>query len=203
LRLIPRDEQFYELFSQIADRLTGASTLLHELFTNPGDLERIVGEIKELEHEADNLTHEVIQRLDRTFVTPFDREDIHQLASELDEVVDLVDGAARRAAIYRISTIPKGAVVLTEVLTRAAACVKVAVDGMKTPKIVNKQTEELKTFEEEGDAAYHEAMGILFDDSSDPIQVIKWKELYDKIEDAIDQCEDVGNVLQSISLKNA
>jgi predicted phosphate transport protein (TIGR00153 family) len=203
LRLIPRDEQFYELFSQIAERLTGSSKLLHEMFNNPGDMDRIVGEIKEIEHQADNLTHEVIQRLDRTFVTPFDREDIHQLASELDDVVDLVDGAARRAAIYRITEIPKGAVLLTDVLVRAADCVKVAVDGMKTPKIVNKQTESLKVYEEEGDAVYHEAMGILFDKSSDPIQVIKWKELYDKIEDAIDQCEDVGNVLQSISLKNA
>jgi predicted phosphate transport protein (TIGR00153 family) len=203
LRLIPRDQQFYELFSQIAERLTGSSKLLHELFENPGDMQRKVAEIKELEHQADNLTHEVIERLDRTFVTPFDREDIHELASELDEVIDLVDGAARRADIYRITEIPKGAVILTDVLCKAAVCVEAAVRGMKTQKIVNAQTEELKKFEEEGDAAYHEAMGILFDNSSDPIQVIKWKELYDKIEDAIDQCEDVGNVLQSISLKNA
>ncbi len=203
MRLIPRDQQFYELFAQIAERLTASTKLLHEMFKNPGELHRRVGEIKELEHQADNLTHEVIERLDRTFVTPFDREDIHELASELDEVIDLVDGAARRADIYRITEIPKGAIVLTEVLCKASLCVEAAVRGMKTQKIVNAQTEELKKFEEEGDAAYHEAMGVLFDNSSDPIQVIKWKELYDKIEDAIDQCEDVGNVLQSISLKNA
>lgn len=203
MRLIPRDQQFYELFSQIAERLGGSSKLLHEMFKNPRDISRLVGEIKELEHQADNLTHEVIERLDRTFVTPFDREDIHQLASELDEVIDLVDGAARRADIYRITEVPKGAVILTEVLCRASVCVQEAVKGMKSQKIVNKLTEELKQLEEEGDAAYHDAMGILFDNSTDPIQVIKWKELYDKIEDAVDQCEDVGNVLQSISLKNA
>jgi uncharacterized protein len=203
LRLIPRDQQFYELFAQMAERLTASSKLLHEMFKNPGEMSRLVSEIKELEHQADNLTHEVIERLDRTFVTPFDREDIHELASELDEVIDLVDGAARRADIYRITQVPNGAVVLTEVLSRAAVCVQDAVRGMKTPKIVNQRTEELKALEEEGDAVYHEAMGVLFDSEKDPIQVIKWKELYDKVEDALDHCEDVGNVLQSISLKNA
>ena len=203
MRLIPRDQQFYELFAQIAERLTASSKLLHEMFKNPGEMPRLVAAIKELEHQADNLTHEVIERLDRTFVTPFDREDIHELASELDEVIDLVDGAARRADIYRIKEVPNGAVTLTEVLCRAAVCVETAVRGMKTQKIVNQRTEELKVLEEEGDAIYHEAMGVLFDNSTDPIQVIKWKELYDKIEDALDHCEDVGNVLQSISLKNA
>lgn len=203
MRLIPRDQQFYELFSQIAERLGGSSRLLHEMFTRPADMPRLVAEIKELEHQADDLTHEVIERLDRTFVTPFDREDIHQLASELDEVIDLVDGAARRADIYRITQVPNGAVVLTEVLCRAAVCVQDAVRGMKSQKIVNQRTDELKRLEEEGDAAYHEGMGVLFDNEKDPIQVIKWKELYDRIEDALDHCEDVGNVLQSISLKNA
>jgi len=203
LRLIPRDQQFYELFSQIAERLTASAILLHKMFEKPAELDLQVAEIKELEHQADTLTYEVIQRLDRTFVTPFDREDIHQLASELDEVIDLIDGAARRAAIYRITTVPKGAMMLTEVLVRATACVQDAVKGMKSQKIVNARTEELKRLEEEGDAAYHDAMGILFDAEQDPIQVIKWKELYDKVEDALDQCEDVGNVLQSISLKNA
>lgn len=203
MRLIPRDQQFYQLFSQIAERLTGSSRLLHEMFKDPGEIQRHVSEIKELEHQADDLTHEVIERLDRTFVTPFDREDIHELASELDEVIDLVDGAARRADIYRITEVPQGAVILTEVLCRAADCVEAAVRGMKSQKIVNELTEELKRLEEEGDAVYHEAMGILFDNSTDPILVIKWKELYDRIEDALDHCEDVGNVLQSISLKNA
>ena len=203
MRLIPRDQQFYELFAQIAERLTSSTKLLHELFSKPDQMARLVAQIKELEHQADDLTHEVIERLDRTFVTPFDREDIHQLASELDEVIDLVDGAARRADIYRITEATKGAVIMTEVLCRAAVCVEAAVRGMKTQKIVNQRTDELKVLEEEGDAAYHEAMGILFDNSKDPIQVIKWKELYDRIEDALDRCEDVGNVLQSISLKNA
>ena len=203
MKLIPRDEQFYDLFSQVANRLSSSAELLHQLFKNPGQLDVHVSNIKVLEHEADDLTHEIIDRIDRTFVTPFDREDIHELASHLDEVVDLVDGAARRAQIFRITTPRDAGVRLADVLFRATRCVEEAVKGMKEPKTVNKGSRELKILEEEGDAIYHEAMGALFTEGLDALEVIKWKELYDKIEDAIDQCEDVGNVLQSISLKNA
>lgn len=203
MRLIPRDEQFYDLFSEVANRLSSSAELLNQLFKNPGQLDVHVSNIKVLEHEADDLTHEIIDRIDRTFVTPFDREDIHELASHLDEVVDLIDGAARRAQIFRINTARQAGVNLSDVLFRAAQCVEQAVKGMKDPKTVNKGSRELKVLEEEGDAIYHEAMGALFTDGLDALEVIKWKELYDKLEDAIDQCEDVGNVLQSISLKNA
>jgi uncharacterized protein len=203
LKLIPRDEQFYHLFSDVANRLSSSAQILNQLFREPAQLDVHVSSIKVLEHEADDLTHEIIDRIDRTFVTPFDREDIHELASHLDEVVDLVDGAARRAQIFRITAPRKAGVALSDVLVRAARCVEVAVKGMKDPKIVNKGSRELKELEEEGDAIYHEAMGALFTEGLDALEVIKWKELYDKVEDAIDQCEDVGNVLQSISLKNA
>lgn len=203
MKLIPRDDQFYDLFSQVASRLSSSADLLNQLFKNPAQLDAHVASIKVIEHEADDLTHEIIDRIDRTFVTPFDREDIHELASHLDEVVDLVDGAARRAQIFRITTAREAGVQLSDVLVRAARSVEDAVKGMKEPKAVNKGSRDLKQLEEEGDAIYHEAMGALFTDGLDALEVIKWKELYDKLEDAIDQCEDVGNVLQSISLKNA
>ncbi len=203
MKLIPRDEQFYDLFSEVASRLSSSADLLSQLFKNPGQLALHVANIKVLEHEADDLTHEIIDRIDRTFVTPFDREDIHALASHLDEVVDLVDGAARRAQIFQITAAREAGVRLSDVLVRAANAVEEAVKGMKDPKTVNKGSRELKMLEEEGDAIYHEAMGALFTEGLDALEVIKWKELYDKLEEAIDQCEDVGNVLQSISLKNA
>ncbi len=203
MKLIPRDDQFYDLFSQVANRLSSSADLLNQLFKNPSQLDAHVASIKVLEHEADDLTHEIIDRIDRTFVTPFDREDIHALASHLDEVVDYIDGAARRAQIFRIGSSREAGVHLSEILFRAAKSVEAAVKGMKDPKCVNKGSRELKELEEEGDAIYHDAMGALFTDGLDALEVIKWKELYDKIEDAIDQCEDVGNVLQSISLKNA
>jgi uncharacterized protein len=203
LQLIPRDAQFYDMFAEVAKRLTGSATLLHEAFKDPAGLDEKVARIKSLEHEADNLTHDIIDRIDRTFVTPFDREDIHELARALDDVVDLIDGAARRAAIFKITEARPHGVTLSEILLRAAQCVESTVEKMKDPKIVSSGNRQLKLLEEEGDGVFHEALGELFSNTTDAITVVKWKELYDKVEDAIDQCEDVGNVLQSISLKNA
>lgn len=203
MRILPRDEKFYDLFTELAKRLTGSANILQELFQTPSQLDSKVTAIKGLEHEADNLTHDIIDRIDRTFVTPFDREDIHALASELDEVIDLIDGTARRAQIFRIQKTRPAAAVLAEVLSRAGCVVEDGVRNMKDAKHVYAISEQLKKLEEEGDAVYHEAMGKLFADSDNAIEVIKWKDLYDKIEDALDKCEDVGNVLQSIALKNA
>jgi len=203
LKLIPRDDQFYTLFAQVAARLSGSATLLHELFKDPSKLEQNVAQIKTLEHEADNLTHDTIDRINRTFVTPFDREDIHALAGHLDEVVDLIDGCARRVAIFHIKESRQHGVVLSDVLVRATRSIEETVKKMKDPKVVTAANRQLKMLEEEGDALYHEAVEKLFSTSTDPIEVMKWKELYDKLEDAIDQCEDVGNTLQSIALKNS
>jgi predicted phosphate transport protein (TIGR00153 family) len=203
LQLIPRDAQFYDLFAQVANRLSGSAALLHELFKFPEKIDQNVAAIKKLEHEADNLTHDTIDRINRTFVTPFDREDIHSLAGHLDEVVDLIDGCARRVAIFHIAEPREHAVTLSEVLVRATRSIEDGVKKMKDPKAVFAANRQLKLLEEEGDSVYHDAMEKLFSSTSDAILVLKWKELYDKIEDAIDQCEDVGNTLQSISLKNA
>jgi len=203
LQLIPRDAQFYDMFAEVAKRLTGSATLLHDAFKNLPDLEANVAKIKVLEHEADNLTHDIIDRIDRTFVTPFDREDIHGLARALDDVVDLIDGAARRTVVFHVKESRPHAERLSEILFRSACCVEDTVKKMKDPKAVSAGNRQLKLHEEEGDAVYHEGMDVLFQNATDAILVVKWKELYDKIEDAIDQCEDVGNVLQSISLKNA
>ena len=203
MKLIPRDAEFYDLFAQVASRLTGSATLLHELFKDPSKIEQHVSAIKTLEHEADNLTHDTIDRIDRTFVTPFDREDIHALAGHLDEVVDLIDGCARRASIFHIKESKKHGVILSEILLRATQSIEDTVKKMKNPKAVSAANRTLKMLEEEGDAMYHEAVELLFSSTTDAIEVMKWKELYDKIEDAIDQCEDVGNTLQSIVLKNS
>jgi predicted phosphate transport protein (TIGR00153 family) len=203
LQLIPRDAQFYDLFAQVASRMSGSATLLHEMFKDPRKIEQNVASIKTLEHEADNLTHDTIDRINRTFVTPFDREDIHALAGHLDEVVDLIDGCARRVAIFHIKESRQHSVILSEVLVRATRAIEDSVKKMKDPKAVMAANRQLKMLEEEGDSVYHEAVENLFRTSTDAIEVIKWKELLDKIEDAIDQCEDVGNTLQSIALKNA
>lgn len=203
MRLIPRDVAFFEMFEQLASRLTASAKLLSQLFAEPARLEQFTAAIKTVEHEADTITHDIISRIDKSFVTPIDREDIHLLASRLDNVVDLVDGTARRAAMFHITEVQQPARKLCDVLVLACDALEGAVLRMKDSKVVVEAGRQVKMREEEGDALYHEAVGALFRGTPDPLEVIKWKELYDTLERALDQCEDVANVLESIALKHA
>lgn len=203
MRLIPRDEKFFDLFNELALRLTRCARLLNELFSQPHRLEELSTSIKTIEHEADQLTYQVIARIDTSFVTPLDREDIYMLASRLDDVIDLLDGTARRVSMFRLTEVRDPAKRLSDVLMRAAEAIQNAVSEMKKPKIVAQHSRAIKVLEEEGDAIYAEAVAGLFEGKPDPIEVIKWKEVYDTLEGAIDQCEDVANVLESISIKNS
>ena len=207
MRLIPRDEHFFDMFQQLAQRIARSTVLLHELFSHPDRLREFETAIKDVEHEADTLVHQVNKRIDTSFVTPLDREDIHLLANRLDNVVDLIDGTARRAAMFQIAESRPEALQLTEVLVRAGQVIEEQVRDIKKPKAVSAHGERIKKLEEEGDAIYHLAMGKLFagtnGEAPDALTVIKWKELYDKLEEAMDECEDVSNVLESIALKNS
>jgi predicted phosphate transport protein (TIGR00153 family) len=204
VRLLPRDEEFFALFVEVADRNKEAARHLRELFAAPP--ERRIGHveaIKRLEHEADQVTHEVVNRLDRTFITPLDREDIHQLASDLDDVMDAMDGTARRSQIFRLGAVPAGVQPLTEIIERMVGVLGEAVGRLKRGDDVMRYCVEAKRLEEEGDAIYHDALGQLFEKERDAIEVIKWKEIYDNLELTLDQAEDVANVLESITLKHA
>ncbi len=205
MRLLPRDERFFDLFIAVAERGVEAAGMLEELLKAP--IERrnyLVESIKRVEHECDTLTHEVITRLDRSFITPLDREDIHALASRLDDVVDLIDGLARRSQIFHIGEAPTGAIMLANVIQRACQQIVIAVRGLdQNTGIVLPACIAVKRLEEEGDSLYHEWLGKVFEGSPDPVQVIKWKELYDNLERTLDQCEDAANVLESISIKHA
>lgn len=203
MRLIPRDEGFFTLFGELARRVTNSTKLLSEMFVQPERLGDFVNQIKAIEHEADDLTREVIARLDKSFVTPMDREDIHLLAYRLDNVIDLVDGTARRAQLFGVTEILEPAHRLADVLNRSAIVIERAVTDLRKRGAVVAAGDEVKRLEEEGDQVYAEAIGALFQPGADPLTVIKWKELYDKIESAIDETEDVSNVLESISLKNS
>ncbi len=201
-RLIPRDEQFFEMFADLAKRITAGARLLDKMFAEPEQLRAHAASIKDLEHEADVLTHSVIDRIHRVFITPFDREDIHLLVQEMDDVIDLIDGAARRAVMFNISETREGTRDLTDKLVRAAEAIEWAVTSMKQPRIVEARSREIKKLEEEGDTIYNAAVAALFRGEPNPLDVIKWKELFDTIERALDQCEDVANVLESISIKH-
>jgi uncharacterized protein Yka (UPF0111/DUF47 family) len=204
-RLIPRDQEFFSLFDQLAAHLVDAAKLLHEMFERPEQMADKVKAIKAVEHRADQLTLEVSARIDRSFVTPIDREDIHALATRLDDVIDLLDGTARRAEMLHVGTnVKEPAKRLSRLLVDAAEYLQKGVAaGIKRPNDVKSAAIEVKRIEEEGDAVYHEAVGALFDGKPDPLDVIRWKELYDKLEESIDSCMAVVHSLQSISMKNA
>ena len=204
MRLLPREEEFFDLFVAVATRNKEAAQHLRDLFDAPPERRTPhVEAIKRLEHEADQVTHEVVNRLDRTFITPLDREDIHQLASDLDDVMDAIDGTARRAQIFRLGVAPPGVKQLAEVIQRMVAVLAEGVSRLKKGDDVMRFCVEAKQLEEEGDAIYHDALGQLFDKERDALEVIKWKEIYDNLEQTLDQGEDVANVLESITLKHA
>jgi uncharacterized protein Yka (UPF0111/DUF47 family) len=202
-RLIPRDEQFFELFDQLAVHLATCAQKLDTLFGDIGQAPQHIKAIKDIEHKADLLTASINQRIDKSFITPIDREDIHTLATRLDDVIDLLDGTSRRLEMLHITTVLPPARQLTGVLLRAANEIQAAVSTMRKPTLVNQHAGLIKHLEEEGDAIYHDAVAALFSGNPNPLDVIKWKEMYDTLERAIDSCMGVAQVLQSISLKNA
>ncbi|HEX5963720.1 MAG TPA: DUF47 family protein [Gemmatimonadales bacterium] len=206
MRLLPRDEKFFDLFTSVATLSVEAAKLQLDLLrSDPPRRGPIVDAIKRLEHHADQITHEVVTRLDRVFITPLDREDIHLLASRLDDVVDLIDGAAHRVQMYHAGEAPQGAILLADVVYRGAQQLLVAVQSLEKNKdrSVLDAAAQVKRLEEEGDSVYHEWVAQLFDGTPDALMVIKWKEIYDTMENTLDHMEDVGNVLESISIKHA
>ena len=205
MRLLPRDERFFDLFTRVAELNLEAANLLSEVFKTDDDRRlALVETIKRCEHSADDATHEVVARLDRSFITPLDREDIHMLASRLDDVLDLLDGTARRVRIFRPGVAPQGAHLLMETIVKSCEQLLLAVRMMekaKTGEMIPVLT-LVKRYEEDGDAVYHEWMGRLFEGHPDPLVVMKWKEIYDNLEKTLDHCEDVANVLESIAIKH-
>jgi predicted phosphate transport protein (TIGR00153 family) len=202
-RLIPRDEQFFDLFNQLAEHLKTAAGLVDQLFANPQRTAELVRMIKDVEHQADVLTHSINVRIDKSFITPIDREDIHLLASRLDDVIDRLDGTARRVVMLHINEVREPAKQMAHVVCQAAELIAQAVVAIKRPSEVSEYASRIKHLEEEGDALYHAAVGALFAGTPDPLEVIRWKEVYETLEIAIDQCMGVANAVHSISIKNS
>jgi len=201
-RLFPKDEQFFDLFNQMADEIRAAAGLLELLLaTDPPDMSK-VDPIKDAEHRCDALTHDTIQRLHRTFVTPFDREDLYALATSLDNVMDAIDHAAQLVRLYNIEPIRPGARELAHTVTASAARLHSALDALAKKKPVHPHAVEINRLENEADRVYQEAVRGLFEGEKDPIMVIKWKEFYDMLEVITDCCEDVANVIEGVVVKH-
>jgi uncharacterized protein len=201
-RLIPREEKFFDDFQALADQIRAGAQLLEEMLAPDPPVWDKADEIKEVEHKCDFLTHAIIQRLNRTFVTPLDREDIHALARSLDDVMDAIDAAASRIRIYKLDRVRFGARELAKIITSSAEQVGMAMKTLEQKKgVVVDHAIEINRLENEADRKHQEAVMRLFDEEHDPILVMKWKEALDFLEDATDRCEDVANVLEGVIVK--
>ena len=202
-RVMPRADNFYEMFVSLADNAHQGSKVLLELLQKDDGAEKYAERIKDLEHAGDDLTHTVRTRLNSTFITPFDREDIHLLCSRVDDVLDLIDSAASRMVTYRVARVRAGVADLAAILEKATEQVAAAVRALGKKDHILSYCIEIKRLENEGDRHSRALIARLFDEETDPVQIIKWKEIIEVIETAVDKCEDVANVLETVTLKNA
>ena len=200
--LLPREEKFYSDFQALADQTLAGARLLEEMLAPDHPIWDKADEIKEVEHKCDFLTHAIIERLNRTFVTPLDREDIHALARSLDDVMDAIDASATLVRLYRLDNVRFGSRELATIITTSAEEVRHALHALEKSKGVVEHAVEINRLENEADRAHQEAVRRLFEDERDPLMVIKWKETLDFLEDATDRCEDVANVLEGVVVKH-
>ena len=204
--LLPRDTVFFDLFESLSEHVVSAAEQLQSMSVSFPQTDKHAQNIRDLEHAADALAHTALERLDRTFITPFDREDIHALVAELDDIVDGIDFLAKRFSLYHFTSIELDFQKQTDVLHRAVTALDKAVHQLRSSrKLVDFQPhlKAIGQLEKEGDDNNHHAVSRLYaKGAADPIEVMKWKEFYDRIEHAIDGCEDVGNTLERIVLKN-
>jgi uncharacterized protein len=202
-RLLPQERSFFDLFDSQAENIhAGAKALLQMLEHYTGVPEQVQS-IKAIEHRGDDIAHDVLTKLNQTFITPFDREDLHELCSRLDDVIDLIDAAASRFVLYRVNFVRLGTVDLVKVLVSATAEVVSCVKSLETPDKALKFAIEINRCENESDRLCRTLIAQLFDEETDPVQIIKWKEIFEVIETAVDKCEDVANVIEGVILKSA
>jgi predicted phosphate transport protein (TIGR00153 family) len=201
---LPKEEQYFGFFSQMTSYIYDASRALVEMLNAPssqfGEHSR---RIKAIEHECDELTHSVATKLNKSFITPFDREDIYLLSGALDDIVDLIDDAARAMVMYDIRESSPHARRFADVLQRMAVQLHEVVSMLSKPNGISPRLVEIHRLENEGDDIYNAAIAELFKTGADALNVIKWKDIYEKLEAAIDRCENVANIIESVIIKNA
>jgi uncharacterized protein len=203
IRLIPRETKFFRMFSDVSQNLTEGARLLHDILKNPANMESRLDQLQEIEHRGDDMTHAIITRLNQTFITPFDREDIHRLTSSLDDVLDFVNAAGVRLRLYKIRTPPPAAAELAALIVQQSEELAQGVSLLEKNQLVLEHCVEVNRLENEADRVSRKAIADLFDNEKDPIHLIKIKELYEVLENATDKAEDAANVLEGVALKSA
>jgi uncharacterized protein len=202
--LIPKEVRFFDYFEQQSEQIIKAGTLLSELVHNFADARAKAFAIKEVEHAGDQITHEMFRRLNTTFITPLDREDIHDLATRLDDVLDFIEAVAERLVIYRIKEPTSACRALAELIVAQIAAMDRCIRCLRTMDPgFHEHSVEVNRLENRADALLRETLAAMFEAAGDPIEVIKWKEIYETLEAVTDRCEDVANVIEGIILKMA
>jgi uncharacterized protein len=202
-RFMPSDGDFFALFQKQAENIVSGAQAFVRLLEHFSGVPEQIQSIKAIEHIGDELTHQLFRKLNQTFITPFDREDIHELSSTMDDVIDLIDAAASRFALYRVTQVRQGTLELCKVLAAATVEVKEAVHAMQSPDKVHHHVIEINRLENESDRLCRTLIAQLFEEEKNPVEIIKWKEIFEVMETAVDKCEDVSNVIESVILKNA
>jgi len=205
MRVFSKKQDFFELFDKVAANILHAATLLVAIMEHFTNLDNWAQEVHQLENDGDLLTHDIIKKLNKTNITPIDREDIHALASTLDDILDFIWGTAARLAIFRMKESTKEAVIMSKELLTTVELVHKAIKKLEEKNYSHMQEYciEINKLENTIDRVFRDALGHLFDEIKDPILVIKWKEIYEHLENASDKCEDVADILESIAIKNA
>lgn len=203
--LVPKEEKFFVMFKEMTKHILEGARLLKLMFDDFGNAHDYQLQIKETEHRGDVQTHEIIRTLNKSFITPFDREDIYSLASSLDEILDLIDASAQHVILYKVDRPTEAARELISIINQSCQAIAKAVALLGEDKLdeIAKLCVDVNTLENEGDHVCRAAIGRLFEEEKDPIQLIKWKEIYESLETAIDLCEDAANILESVVLKHA
>ncbi|OGK95191.1 MAG: phosphate transport regulator [Candidatus Rokubacteria bacterium RIFCSPHIGHO2_12_FULL_73_22] len=202
--LIPKEVRFYDYFEQQSRNLVRAGALLRELVYDFPDARAKAHAIKEVEHQGDQITHEIVKRLNTTFITPIDREDIHDLATRLDDVLDYIEAAAERLVVYRIKEPTSACRAMADVIVQIIAATDRCIHCLRAMDPgFHEHAVEVNRLENSADTLLRESLAALFDEGGDPIDVIKWKEIYETLETVTDRCEDVANVIEGIILKMA
>ncbi|MDH4230489.1 MAG: DUF47 family protein [Nitrospirota bacterium] len=205
MKLFPKEIDFFEIFDRAALNITKAATLLVALMENFDNLDQRAKEIYEVEQEGDILTHEIMKKLNKTFLTPIDREDIYALASRMDDVLDLIWGAVDRLTIFKVAESTPAAVTISKDLLATTEVMHKAIHKLKEKNYshVQEYCIEINRLENRVDRDFRDALARLFEEVKDPILIIKWKEIYEHLENCSDKCEDVANIIEAIVLKHA
>lgn len=206
MRMIPKEEKFFDLFYELAIKIEEGGELFLDMVEHYEYSEQKIAKLKVMEQEADVITHRTYEKMHKTFLTPIDREDIYALVNKMDSILDMIEASAARMSLYKVKVPAKEIIDQAKILNKAIKKVKYivhAMKNMKNAKMILDACVEINTLENEGDIVMRMTMTRLFEQEKDPIELIKWKEIFERIEEAIDVCEDVANVVEGIVLKYA